>query len=676
MAIPKYLNRFTKNDPEHIISLIKERRLVRKDIKLVSNPDAKAALRTEYNKLSVLIKKSIKDHTELNWKNFLGKLGPYPPSTREFWNVINRARTQKKSGSIPSLVSEGREFKSDEEKANLFASILGETFTLDSSSSDFDLNHYDFVHNFVENFDFSDASFSLVSFCELDEVLKKLKTGSSPGEDQVHNLMLKNLPPRGVNLLLKLVNASLAQGLPNELKTALITMIPKKETKSSLPADYRPISLTSCIGKVVERVVKNRLYRFLESKNLIVKEQSGFRNKRGTADNLLFMSQKIRECILRERMVCGIYFDISKAFDKVWHDGLIYKMICLGVPLYMVKFIKFFLANRKFRVKINNFISDLFDILCSVPQGSVLGPLLFLVFIMDIPLANSLNKSYSALFADDLGSIFIFTRKELKKVEVEIKKYLESLVKWLFKWRLKMNASKCCYTIFSSKGRSGISLDLLLNNELIPYNSNPVFLGIKFDEHLNFNAHCVSLRERALKRLNIIKIFSHKSWHLNKSTLINIYRSLIGSIFDYSFFIVASCSETSLDSLQRVQNRAVRCIFKLRYDSRTDELFPLSGVLPLEARFVQLGSRYLLKAKRYGNKFTMLLVSEYIRSYSAITAKKLKEINKKYDKKKKIKLSTPLCMFLTMIAITQCFLIILALNILSFRIFLFDLLYF
>ena len=128
--------------------------------------------------------------------------------------------------------------------------------------------------------------------------------------------------------------------------------------------------------------------------------------------------------------------------------------------------------------------------------------------------------------------------------------------------------------------------------------------------------------------------------------------------------------------MQRVQNRAVRCIFKLRYDSRTDELFPLSGVLPLEARFVQLGSRYLLKAKRYGNKFTMLLVSEYIRSYSAITAKKLKEINKKYDKKKKIKLSTPLCMFLTMIAITQGFLIILALNILSFRIFLFNLLYF
>ena len=79
------------------------------------------------------------------------------------------------------------------------------------------------------------------------------------------------------------------------------------------------------------------LHRFLESKNLIVKEQSGFRNKRGTADNLLFMSQKIRECILRDRMVCGIYFDISKAFDKVWHDGLIYKMICLGVPLYMVK---------------------------------------------------------------------------------------------------------------------------------------------------------------------------------------------------------------------------------------------------------------------------------------------------------------------------------------------------
>ena len=117
-------------------------------------------------------------------------------------------------------------------------------------------------------------------------------------------------------------------------------MIPKKENKSSSPSDYRPISLTSCVGKLVERIVKARLYSFLEGKNLIVKEQSGFRNKRGTADNLISMTQKIKECLNRKKKALGIYFDISKALDKVWHAGLLYMLVYLGVPLFLNRFIK------------------------------------------------------------------------------------------------------------------------------------------------------------------------------------------------------------------------------------------------------------------------------------------------------------------------------------------------
>ena len=161
-----------------------------------------------------------------------------------------------------------------------------------------------------------------------------------------------------------------------------------------------------------------------------------------------------------------------------------------------------------------------------------MGPLLFLVYIGDIPLSNAANISFSALFADDLCALFIFKKKSVK-LENRIRAYLQSLVDWLFKWRLKMNASKCCFTIFSNGGREGIDFDLFLNNELIPYNPNPVFLGITFDERLCFNTHFANLRVRALRRLNIIKIFSHKSWHLNSKTLTTIFRALFGSIFDY-----------------------------------------------------------------------------------------------------------------------------------------------
>ena len=228
------------------------------------------------------------------------------------------------------------------------------------------------------------------------------------------------------------------------------------------------------------------------------------------------------------------------------------------------------------------------------------------------------NLSYSELFADDLSTIFIF--KKPGRIRRLINSYLESLVEWLFKWRLKMNASKCSYTIFSKGKKHGSSIVLRLNGDSIPYNSNPVFLGIVFDEHLNFKVHFENLRTRALKRLNILKIFSHRSWLLNCHTLINIYRALIGSIFDYSFFSISCFSESSLGSIQKIQNRAIRTIFYLDWDSPTDELPLISGLLPIKTRFLQVGSRYLLKSFFSNNKLTLQLMFDYIQSWSAITS--------------------------------------------------------
>ena len=389
----------------NIIELIKLRRTVRKN-KKGKGLDKSSVLNAEFNRLTGLIKKAIKEYTERRWSNFLGKLGPYPASSSIFWQVINRARTQKKSSSIPTLIVDGRKYESDEEKANLFAKVLGETFTESGASTDFDSTIYSYVEDFVSKIDYSDDQYAKVTFSELVGIIKNLKEDSSPGEDGIHNRFLKNLTSKGLDLLLKMVNLSIIDGLPKSWKSAVITMIPKKDIKSSNYADYRPISLLSCVGKLAERVIKNRLYNFLEGTNLIVKVQSGFRNKRGTADNLLFMTQKIQECLNRGKKVCGIFFDISKAFDKVWHAGLIYKLIYLGVPMYIIRFIKSFLSDRFFKVKINDAYSEPHPITCSVPQGSVLGPLLFLVFIGDIPLSNIKSTSYSALFADDLSSIF------------------------------------------------------------------------------------------------------------------------------------------------------------------------------------------------------------------------------------------------------------------------------
>jgi hypothetical protein len=144
----------------------------------------------------------------------------------------------------------------------LFKIFLIKTFTDSGPTTDFESVIYNYVEEFVSNFDYSDENFSKVSFVEMVEVIKSLKTDSSPGEDGVHNRFLKNLSSKGLDLLLKMINLSLVVGLPKSWKSAVVTMIPKKESNSSNPTEYRPISLLICIGKLAERILKNRLYFF------------------------------------------------------------------------------------------------------------------------------------------------------------------------------------------------------------------------------------------------------------------------------------------------------------------------------------------------------------------------------------------------------------------------------
>ena len=216
-------------------------------------------------------------------------------------------------------------YEKDKEKAELFASVLTDTFTDACSSSDFDRNFHSYVEEFVAKFDYGDNSFDKVSFDELVEIIKGLREDSSPGEDDIHNRFLKNLSFKGIEHVLNIINLSLVYGVPESWKQATINMIPKLESYTDNYLEYRPINLLSCLSKVAERVIKNRLY-------LVVREHTGFRNNRGTWDNLLFMTQKIEESFSTSKKVCGLNFDISKAFYKVWHAGIIYKLILLNIP--------------------------------------------------------------------------------------------------------------------------------------------------------------------------------------------------------------------------------------------------------------------------------------------------------------------------------------------------------
>jgi hypothetical protein len=237
---------------------------------------------------------------------------------------------------------------------------------------------------------------------------------------------------------MSLFNKSLVESkIPIEWKSALISRIPKKNNDLDNPKSYRPISLNSCLGKLLEKLVLNRIKKHLHKNKIILNQQSGFRTHRQTKDNLLFIIQKIQESFARRKKVLSFFFDISQAFDKVWHEGLIYKLIEIKLQLYLTKWIIFYLKERNFIVKVDDFISEKKIIKCGAPQGAVLSPTLFSIYINDVPVMFNRNKSYTLLFADDISTFFIF--KKSGSVKKTIKDYMLKMELWLSKWRLTMH---------------------------------------------------------------------------------------------------------------------------------------------------------------------------------------------------------------------------------------------
>jgi len=273
---------------------------------------------------------------------------------------------------------------------------------------------------------------------ELNLAIKQLNKRSSNGEDKIHNKMLQNTCQEFRKIILNLINETVKQAkIPKEWKNSVISMIPKKNKNSSNPKEYRPISMTSCIAKLAERLILSKMREFMDKNNIIIKQQSGFRKQRQTRDNLFHLTQKATETINRGKKMCSIFFDIASAFDKVWHKGLLYKLIKWNFPFYLICWIKEFIDSRYFAVRVNNCLSKKSLVETGVPQGAVLSPTLFSMYINDIPMNFSKNQFYSLLFADDLCAFKIY-KKNGKNVNSSIQSYLNSLEEWLKKWRLQM----------------------------------------------------------------------------------------------------------------------------------------------------------------------------------------------------------------------------------------------
>ena len=363
--------------------------------------------------------------------------------------------------SYPTLKLGNKTVKTNPKKVQLFAESIERNFGIEShlfSKSPFDrVNkfveaHFTPLDSFYNNITDTDDDSDLVADVDPDTLTRivrtELKNGKAPGIDNVYNIILKKAIRTGFcKVLTRAFTISLKLGfIPHVWKIAVLCMLIKLDKLPSQSTSYRPISLLSAIVKLFERVIKKRLRKHIGDNGFFSKYQSGFRKSKSTNDHLFCLSQTIMESFNRGEHVIAAFLDIEKAFNNVWHNGLRYKIYQLDLPTKLCRWLSDFLVRRVIQVKIEGFLPSKVYPKAGVPKGSNLSPLLFQIYVNDMPNAphHQTNKSQ---FADDAGQWAV--SKNIDLAAEYLQRDLDILARWCAKWRIKLNIEKTKVIIFS-----------------------------------------------------------------------------------------------------------------------------------------------------------------------------------------------------------------------------------
>jgi retron-type reverse transcriptase len=321
-------------------------------------------------------------------------------------------------------------------------------------------------------------------------ITNKLKTEKSLGPNSVPTFLLKLVPHIISKPLCTVINNSFKSGIfPDIFKVAKVIPIFKKGSLLDF-TNYRPISLLSNIGKLFEKAMHIRLYAFLEKFKCFYTHQYGFRANHSTTHALIEMTELIRKAIDDKYFACGVFVDLQKAFDTVDHSILLKKLEYYGIRGVPLKWFISYLNNRTQFVAINDSKSTLVKCSNGVPQGSVLGPLLFLLYINDLHTSIKFATVYH--FADDTNLMLI--NKSLKKINKHINHDLANLVQWLRSNKLFLNSNKTELIIFkSNKTKIYKHMNFRLSGKKIEPVNSIKYLGIKIDSNLSFLSQCKDL---------------------------------------------------------------------------------------------------------------------------------------------------------------------------------------
>ncbi|GFU76579.1 RNA-directed DNA polymerase from mobile element jockey [Trichonephila clavipes] len=551
---------------------------------------------SEFRTLSREIAKVIKSHSQAEWEKHIEALSP---EDNTLWRKSSLLR--KPFLSIPPLKGAlGSTAITPIEKAEVIADSLQEQFEPNhvADREEFDQRIDEEVTNFLAIPHIQEIEPTTPT--EVLTYVQRSKPKKSPRLDQITNRMIKNLPLKFLLFITLLINQLFKNNyFPDSWKTAVVIPILKPDKNPELAQNYRPMSLLSCLSKVYEFVLLHRLNQHCTASNFIIPQQCGFRPKCSTVHQLLRVTELIHSGFAKHDATGILFLDIAKAFDKIWHDGLLIKLIRLDFPAPLIKSIHSFLSHRSFRVRVDRILSSPRPIRSGLPQGSLSSPLFFTLYVNDIPQTDS---SHLAMFADDTA--VISQNKRFSVVISNLQHYISLLELRLNDWKIKVNASKSACLMFTRRSQLPVGLiPVTIFGQPVPWVNVARYLGLFLDAKLTFAYHIEQTRKKALAVHAMLKRLISRRSKLPIRHKVLLYKSIIRPVMCYGSQIFGSAGMCHLKKLHTLTNSFLRQLVNAPWFVRNEVIYiiPSSAPRVVDLKYLPKQCSLRSESQRFGS---------------------------------------------------------------------------